>query len=223
MQAEGHTRLDGCRKPLKLKFQIQQELGVKPEFTKGRKGSNYAPELSEWLVSTLLSVGTRRSADGIFERTNGVLVGTSGRHGGLCVVPTTDERCHIVVERLQRRCVGVDHVSRFVKPKFDVLLQLCRNWQMLHFVYAFKKWRGQIEIARIYLHPQVRVVFHCRRQIDHNVDCLRQRYGHSRRLVQKIPGLPNVDLRLVLTVLPEFQLLTYVVVERRHVGRADRR
>ena len=56
MQAEGHTRLDGCRKPLKLKFQIQQELGVKPEFTKGAKGSNYAPELSEWLVSTLLSV-----------------------------------------------------------------------------------------------------------------------------------------------------------------------
>ena len=62
MQAEGHTRLDGGRKPLKLKFQIQQELGVKPESTKGAKGSNYAPELSEWLVSTLLSVGTRRSA-----------------------------------------------------------------------------------------------------------------------------------------------------------------
>jgi hypothetical protein len=40
MQAEGHTRLDGGRKPMKLKFQIQQELGVKPESTKGAKGSN---------------------------------------------------------------------------------------------------------------------------------------------------------------------------------------
>jgi len=47
---------------MKLKFQIQQELGVKPESTKGTKGSNYAPELTEWLVSTLLSVSTRRSA-----------------------------------------------------------------------------------------------------------------------------------------------------------------
>ena len=35
---------------------IQQELGAKTETTKGAKGSNYAPELTEWLVSTLLSV-----------------------------------------------------------------------------------------------------------------------------------------------------------------------
>jgi hypothetical protein len=73
MQAEGHTRLDGGGKPRKLKFQIQQELGVKPETTKGAKGSNYAPGLTEWLVSTLLSVSARKEcSDGIFERTNGV-------------------------------------------------------------------------------------------------------------------------------------------------------
>ena len=68
MQAEGHTRLDGGGKPRKLKFQIQQELGVKPETTKGDKGSNYAPELTEWLVSTLLSVSARRSAPTVSSR-----------------------------------------------------------------------------------------------------------------------------------------------------------
>ena len=42
---------------MKLKFQIQQELGVKPESTKGAKGSKYAPELTEWLVITLFFTG----------------------------------------------------------------------------------------------------------------------------------------------------------------------
>jgi hypothetical protein len=37
MQVKGHTRLHGGGKPRKLKFQIQQELGVKPEPPRGRK------------------------------------------------------------------------------------------------------------------------------------------------------------------------------------------
>jgi hypothetical protein len=40
---------------------IRRQAGIH-QATKGAKGSNYAPELTVWLVSTLLSVSTRRRA-----------------------------------------------------------------------------------------------------------------------------------------------------------------
>ena len=41
----------------KVKFQIQQELGAKPETSKGAKEGNYTVGLTEWLVRTILLVG----------------------------------------------------------------------------------------------------------------------------------------------------------------------
>ena len=51
-------------KTKKVKFQIQQKLGAKPETSKGAKGSNYTPELTEWLVRTVLLVSAEEYSDG---------------------------------------------------------------------------------------------------------------------------------------------------------------
>ena len=48
-----------------MKFQIQQELGAKPETSKGVKGSNYTPELTEWLVRTLRLVSAEEYSDSV--------------------------------------------------------------------------------------------------------------------------------------------------------------
>ena len=40
-----------------MKFQIQRELGLKPETSNEAKASNYTYELTEWLVSTNHLVG----------------------------------------------------------------------------------------------------------------------------------------------------------------------
>jgi len=40
----------------KVKFQIQRELGAKPETSEEVKTSKYTPGLTEWLVRTLLLV-----------------------------------------------------------------------------------------------------------------------------------------------------------------------
>jgi hypothetical protein len=52
-------------KPRKVKFQIQQELGAKPETSKGPKGSTYTPGLTEWLVRTLPLVSAEEYSDGV--------------------------------------------------------------------------------------------------------------------------------------------------------------
>jgi len=39
-----------------VKFQIQRELGAKPETSEEIKTSKYTPRLSEWLVPTILLV-----------------------------------------------------------------------------------------------------------------------------------------------------------------------
>ena len=51
---------------------------------------------------------------------------------------------------------------------------------MLHFIDAFVKWRGQIEIPGIQHDFQLRVIFHRQRQIGHHIGGLRQR--------QRAPG-----------------------------------
>jgi hypothetical protein len=48
-----------------VKFQIQQELGAKPETSKGAKGSNYTPWLTEWLVRTLHLVSAEEHRGGV--------------------------------------------------------------------------------------------------------------------------------------------------------------
>jgi hypothetical protein len=47
-----------------VKFQIQRELGAKPETSKAANGTNYAPGLTEWLVRTLLLVSAEEFSDG---------------------------------------------------------------------------------------------------------------------------------------------------------------
>src|ERR1700722_14945576 len=81
-----------------------------------------------------------------------------------------------------------------IKLEFDILLQLRWNWQMLHLVNPFKERRCQIEIARVDQDFQVRVIFHCRSKIAHDVYRLRQGYGRSRGLVQKIPVFFHVNV-----------------------------
>ena len=51
-----------------MKFQIQQELGAKPETSKRAKGSNYISGLTEWLVRTRLLVSAEEPSDGRRER-----------------------------------------------------------------------------------------------------------------------------------------------------------
>jgi hypothetical protein len=47
-----------------VKFQIQRELGAKPEISEDAKTSKYTPRLTEWLVPTLLLVGVEEYSDG---------------------------------------------------------------------------------------------------------------------------------------------------------------
>ena len=51
-----------------MKFQIQQELGAKPETSKAAKETKYAPGLTEWLVRTLLLVRAEEHSDGSIYR-----------------------------------------------------------------------------------------------------------------------------------------------------------
>jgi hypothetical protein len=48
-----------------MKSQIQQELGAKPETSKGAKGSNYTPGLTEWLMRTLRLVSAEEYSDSV--------------------------------------------------------------------------------------------------------------------------------------------------------------
>ena len=51
-----------------MKFQIQQELGAKPETSKAANGTKCAPGLTEWLVHTLLLVSAEEYSDGRVRR-----------------------------------------------------------------------------------------------------------------------------------------------------------
>src|ERR1700690_1961871 len=67
-----------------------------------------------------------------------------------------NESCDVVVQLLQRSLVRIDHVARLVEFEFNVALELRGNWQVLHFIDAFVKRRGEIEIYRLEHHFQVR-------------------------------------------------------------------
>ncbi len=58
MQVACQTRLDG------RKGKRPEELGARPENSKGANRSNYAPGLTEWLVRTLLLVSAEEYSDG---------------------------------------------------------------------------------------------------------------------------------------------------------------
>jgi hypothetical protein len=105
-----------------VKFQIQQELGAKPETSKAANGTNYAPGLTEWLVRTLL------------------LVRAEEYHRAACPATLTSQRPHqievigqvhpIVEERrVRRQAGGLPRSQRHMNDVRNGLLEEVRSLQ----------------------------------------------------------------------------------------------
>ena len=92
---------------------------------------------------------------------------------------------------------------------------------MVHFVNRVEVWRGEIVVAAVHLHLELRILLHRRGEIRYCIDRMRQFLAGAGWTMQIVPAAVDVCIGLVGHFLAELERISHVIVECRDIRRRD--
>ncbi len=97
------------------------------------------------------------------------------------------------------------------------------NRQLAELIHGREVRGGQIVVTAVELNPEIGILLHGDREVEHDVGRTGNPLRRARRLMQIVPNLLDVVFRLVDLIVAELERTARVVVECRYIRRGYRR